>query len=150
MTQNAQAARTARAAARAIKQNEVEAALADRALIDPDHVAHPFAALHGRFTRVMALGQLGRIGDGLRACDDLERAVERAGAVGARFPAIAMNVRAWLLRGAERLTDADELNAAALERNAAPEPDGNEQQMMIKNCVPASKILKLIEVKAAE
>ena len=53
-------------------------ALADRALIDPDHVAHPFAALHGRFTRVMALGQLGRIGDGLRACDDLERAVERA------------------------------------------------------------------------
>ena len=99
-------------------------ALADRALIDPDHVAHPFAALHGRFTRVMALGQLGRIGDGLRACDDLERAVERAGAVGARFPAIAMNVRAWLLRGAERLTDADELNAAALERNAAPDGAG--------------------------
>ena len=25
-------------------------ALADRALIDPEHVAHPFAALHGRFT----------------------------------------------------------------------------------------------------
>ena len=99
-------------------------ALADRALIDPDHVAHPFAALHGRFTRVMALGQLGRIGDGLRACDDLERAVERAGAVGARFPAIAMNVRAWLLRGAERLTEADELNAAALERNAAPDGAG--------------------------
>ncbi len=99
-------------------------ALADRALIDPEHVAHPFAALHGRFTRVMALGQLGRIGDGLRACDDLERAVERAGAVGARFPAVAMNVRAWLLRGAERLTEADELNAAALERNAAPDGTG--------------------------
>ena len=72
----------------------------------------------------MALGQLGRIGDGLRACDDLERAVERAGAVGARFPAIAMNVRAWLLRGAERLAEADELNAAALERNAAPDGTG--------------------------
>ncbi|BCU78176.1 serine protease [Luteolibacter sp. LG18] len=26
-----------------------------------------------------------------------------------------------------------------------PEPEGNEQQMMIKNCVPASKILNLIE-----
>ncbi|MGC4013847.1 MAG: trypsin-like peptidase domain-containing protein [Luteolibacter sp.] len=36
---------------------------------------------------------------------------------------------------------------AAPKGQPVPEPDGNEQQMMIKNCVPASKILNLIEKK---
>lgn len=96
----------------------------EHALIDPDHIAHPFAPLHGRFARVMALGQLGRVGEALVACGDLRAAIERAGAVGARFPATELNVRAWLLRGIGRLTEADELNREAIERNGALDGSG--------------------------
>jgi DNA-binding SARP family transcriptional activator/tetratricopeptide (TPR) repeat protein len=98
--------------------------LVEHALIDPDHLAHPFAPLHGRFGRVMALGQLGRVDEALRACDDLRAAIERAGAFGARFPATELNVRAWLLRGIGRFTEADEMNRAAIERNGAPDGSG--------------------------
>jgi len=98
--------------------------LVEHALIDPDHLAHPFAPLHGRFGRVMALGQLGRVDEALRACGDLRVAIERAGAVGARFPATELNVRAWLLRGIGRFTEADELNRAVIERNGATDGSG--------------------------
>ena len=56
--------------------------LIEHSLVDPAHLAHPFAPLHGRFVRVMALGQLARVEEGLRACGDLRVAIERAGAVG--------------------------------------------------------------------
>jgi DNA-binding SARP family transcriptional activator/tetratricopeptide (TPR) repeat protein len=98
--------------------------LIDHALIDPAHLAHPFAPLHGRFARVMALGQLGRVEEAMRACDDFRSAIDRAGAVGTRFVATELNIRAWLLRGVGRLTDADELNRSAIESNGAPDGSG--------------------------
>ena len=98
--------------------------LLDHALIDPEHLAHPFAPLHGRFARVMALGQLGRVDDARRACDELRSAIDRAGATGSRFVATELNVRAWLLRGTGRFDEADELNRAAIERNGAADGSG--------------------------
>jgi DNA-binding SARP family transcriptional activator/tetratricopeptide (TPR) repeat protein len=98
--------------------------LIEHALIDPAHLAHPFAPLHGRFTRVMALGQLGRVEEALRASEDLRLAIQRAGAVGVRFAATELNARAWLLRGSGRLKEADELNRSAIESNGAPDGSG--------------------------
>ena len=98
--------------------------LIEHALMDPSHLAHPFAAFHGRFVRIMALGQQGRVGDALRACEDLRAAIVLADAVGARFRATELNGRAWLLRGVGRLAEADELNHAAIELNGAPDESG--------------------------
>ena len=98
--------------------------LIEHALIDPAHLAHPFAPLHGRFGRVVALGQLGRIGHALQACDDLQTAIESAATVGQRFHAVERNVRAWLLRGVGRLDEADELNRAAIEFAGAIDGSG--------------------------
>jgi tetratricopeptide (TPR) repeat protein len=85
-----------------------------RALTDPDHLAHPWAAMHGRFARIMALGQLGRVDDALTACDEMERARLRAGIVGERFVGIADNARGWLLRNVGRIDEADDSNERAL------------------------------------
>ena len=57
----------------------------ERALAVGDHMAQPFAPLHGRFTRVMALGQLGRVDAAHAAALDLVSVAERFGATGARF-----------------------------------------------------------------
>lgn len=89
-------------------------ALVNRALADPDRIAHPFAPVHGRFIAVMALGQLGRGADALRACDVLDTEVERRGEVGSRMAAPAANVRAWILRWTGRGDEADELNHQAV------------------------------------
>lgn len=96
-------------------------ALLDRALVDPDRIAHPFAPLHGRFTRVMALGQLGRADEALHACDEFEAEIVRRGDVGVRMVAPAANVRAWILRWTGRTAEADELNHAAV---ASSDPEG--------------------------
>ena len=98
--------------------------LADRALAVGDGLAQPFAPLHGRFARVMALGQLGRPAAALVACDDLDAAVARFGEQGARFLGPADNVRAWVLRNLGRHEEADEANVRARDATGA---DGTPQ-----------------------
>ena len=90
------------------------AALA-RPMVDPDSLAHPFAPLHLRFGRILALGQLGRVSDALSVADDLDATVERTGAVGARFGGPAATVRAWILRWSGRVEEADECNWRAVD-----------------------------------
>jgi DNA-binding SARP family transcriptional activator/tetratricopeptide (TPR) repeat protein len=90
------------------------AALA-RPMVDPDSLAHPFAPLHLRFGRIMALGQLGRVSDALGVADDLDATVERSGTVGARFAGPAANVRAWILRWSGRVEEADDCNWRAVD-----------------------------------
>ena len=92
--------------------------LAGRALVQPDRLAHKWAAMHGRFARVMALGQLGRVDEALTACDELERARLRAGDVGTRFEGIAANGRGWLLRNVGCFELADDSNERALAAHA--------------------------------
>lgn len=86
-----------------------------RPMVDPDSLAHPWAPLHLRFTRVIALGQLGRVSDALRVAYELDAVVDREGPVGARFAAPAANAGAWVLRWSGRGDEADERNAAALD-----------------------------------
>jgi DNA-binding SARP family transcriptional activator len=86
-----------------------------RPLVAPDALAHPWAPLHLRFNRVMALGYLGRVGEALSVVDDLIAASERTGPVGARFAGPAQNVRGWLLRWTGRAPEADEANHRAVE-----------------------------------
>jgi len=93
---------------------EALAALA-RPMLDPDSLAHPWAPLHLRFNRALALGQLGRVTEALRVAAELDDVVAQEGAVGARFAAPAANVRAWILRWSGRVEEADERNAHALE-----------------------------------
>jgi len=98
--------------------------LIDHALVDPAHIDHPFAPLHGLFGRVMALGQLGRVAEATRACDDLNGAIAQGGEVAERFHAIELNARAWLFRGSGRLSEADELNREAVAHTGAGDGDG--------------------------
>lgn len=93
-----------------------------RALVDADRLAHPFAPLHGRFARVLALGQLGRVGAALAGCDDLDAAIVRSGATGQRLLGPAANCRAWILRWTGQGDRADELNRRALEVTDADGP----------------------------
>jgi tetratricopeptide (TPR) repeat protein len=86
-----------------------------RPMVDPDSLAHPWAPLHLRFNRIVALGQLGRVSEALRAVDELDADVERKGAVGKRFVAPAANVGAWILRWSGRGEDADDRNRRAVE-----------------------------------
>lgn len=86
-----------------------------RPMVDPDSLAHPWAPLHLRFNRILALGQLGRVSDALRVAAELDVAVERAGPIGARFAAHAANAGAWILRWSGRGDEADERNRRALE-----------------------------------
>lgn len=89
-------------------------ALLDAPLVDPDRIAHPFAGLHGRFVRALALGQLGRVREALVACAALDTAIARSGEVGARMAAPAANIRAWLMRWSRRPAEADDLNEFAV------------------------------------
>jgi len=88
---------------------------ADDALRVPEDLAHPFAELHGRFARVLALGHLGRSADALVACDQLDAAIQRRGEVGDRFHGVAANLRGWALRWTGRLEEADDRNRAGVE-----------------------------------
>ena len=95
--------------------------LLDRALVDPTRLPHPFAPLHGLFTRVLALGQLARVDEALRACDELDALVARSGEAGERMRGPAANCRGWILRWTGRPEEADECNLAGL---AAHDPLG--------------------------
>ncbi|MFP5319842.1 MAG: ATP-binding protein [Acidimicrobiia bacterium] len=86
-----------------------------RPMVDPDSLAHPWAPLHLRFNRILALGQLGRVAEAMRVVVELEAVAGREGAIGARFAAPAANVRAWILRWSGRGDDADDRNHHALE-----------------------------------
>jgi len=97
------------------------AALA-RPLLAPDSLAHPWAPLHLRFNRAMALGQLGRVGEALTVAADLVAVAAEAGAVGTRFTAPAANVTSWLLRWSGRGEAADEENERALEATGGRGP----------------------------
>ncbi|HEX7168718.1 MAG TPA: BTAD domain-containing putative transcriptional regulator [Acidimicrobiales bacterium] len=95
--------------------------LLDRALVDPGRLPHPFAPLHGLFARALALGQLGRVDEALRACDDLDALVVQSGEAGQRMRGRAANTRAWILRWTGRTDEADALNQDGL---AAYDPMG--------------------------
>lgn len=86
-----------------------------RPMTEPDSLAHPWAPLHLRFNRIMALGQLGRVSDAMRVVAELDAVVEREGPVGARFAAPAANVGAWILRWSGRGEEADDRNLRAYQ-----------------------------------
>ena len=86
-----------------------------RPMVDPDSLGHPWAPLHLRFNRILALGQLGRVSEALRVSAELDTVRERKGAVGERYTAPAANAGAWVLRWSGRGEEADERNSAALE-----------------------------------
>jgi DNA-binding SARP family transcriptional activator len=100
-----------------VHQGRIDAALATVAqpLVEADHLTHPWAGLHGRFAAAMALGHGGRPGAALARCGELDAAVLRTGAVGARFAAPAANIRGWLLRHTGSPEAADERNLAAVD-----------------------------------
>jgi DNA-binding SARP family transcriptional activator len=86
-----------------------------RPMVDPDSLAHPWAPLHLRFIRILALGQLGRVAEALRVVAELELVAGREGAIGARFRGPVANVAAWILRWSGRGDEADDRNRHALE-----------------------------------
>ena len=86
-----------------------------RPMVDPDALAHPWAPLHLRFNRILALGQLGRVADALEVADDLDRVVAREGEVGRRFVPASHNAAAWILRWSGRAAEADERNWRAVD-----------------------------------
>jgi hypothetical protein len=91
-----------------------------RAMVEPDRLAHPWAALHGRLVQIMALGQRGQIVAALAAAEELEAVAARAGAPAARFAAIAANGRSWLLRAVGQWSAANEQNERALGITSGP------------------------------
>jgi len=119
-------------------RGDIDAAMetARRGLLDP-HLAHPFAAGHGRFTLVHALGLSGRWAEALDAVDDLDHMINRLG--DKRFPPVAANMRGWLLRGAGQLDAATELHQAAADM--APGPTFLEAHY--------AALLDLVEVRLA-
>ena len=86
-----------------------------RAMVDADLLAHPWAPMHLRFNRAVALGQLGRVAEAERAVEELETVLARGGRVGTRFAAPAANVGAWVLRWSGRGGEADDRNRQALD-----------------------------------
>jgi tetratricopeptide (TPR) repeat protein len=91
--------------------------LAHRGLLDP-HLAHPFVAGHGYFTRAYALGMKGEWIAALEAVDRLDELVARTG--DKRFPPVAANMRGWLLRGVGLLQEAIEMHLPAVEVDPGP------------------------------
>ena len=83
--------------------------LAERALLEPDRFAHPFAPFHGAFFLALALGMQGRVEELLESAHRLERKAKQAGPQGARFVPVAMNLRAWPLRAVGRVSEAADL-----------------------------------------
>ena len=96
--------------------------LLQRVLVDPDRLAHPFAALHARFGRVLAYGHLGRVPEALAAGSETERAMDRAGPAGLGLYGPITNGHAWILRWCGAAGEADELNRAAVEATASTGP----------------------------
>lgn len=90
-------------------------AILTRPMVDADSLAHPWAPLHLRFNRVLALGQLGRVAEARRVAAELEALVGREGPVGARFAGPAANAAAWLLRWCGHGNEADEKNWHAFD-----------------------------------
>jgi DNA-binding SARP family transcriptional activator len=86
-----------------------------RAMVDADLLAHPWAPMHLRFVRAMALGQLGRVAEAERVVAELESVLARGGPVGNRFVAPAANVGAWILRWSGRAEEAEERNMLAVD-----------------------------------
>ena len=112
-----------------LHQGRPEEALAalSRPMVAPDSLAHPWAPLHLRFNRAMALGQLGRAADVVRAADELLSVAGREGAVGGRFVAPANNVASWALRWSGMVAEAAERNHVALDAtggDAGPSAEG--------------------------
>lgn len=107
-----------------LHQGRAEEALGllQRSLVDPHRFAHPFAALHARFGRVLAFGYLGRVPEALAASADTDLALERAGAAGRGLYGPVTNGRAWILRWCGAQGEADELNTAAVEATASAGP----------------------------
>ena len=97
-----------------------------RPMVDPDALAHPWAPLHLRFNRALALGQLGRVGDALRVTADLDAVVLRAGPVGTRFVPAACNAGAWIQRWSGQEGQADERNLRAIEATGGDTGPSNE------------------------
>jgi hypothetical protein len=85
-----------------------------RPSVDPTSLAHPWAHLHLRFNRMVALGQLGRVGEALRVGAELDAVVAREGVVGQRFVGPAANTSGWLLRWSGRGPEADARNELAV------------------------------------
>ena len=84
---------------------------------------HPFAPLHARWSRTLALAYLGRLAEAFDSIDDLDRIIERSGVLGSRFIGPARNIRGYLLRNANLSGQADESNRAALEHTSGPGGD---------------------------
>jgi tetratricopeptide (TPR) repeat protein len=101
---------------------DVALALLQRVLVDPDRMAHPFAALHARFGRVLACGQLGLIPEALAAANETVGALDRAGPAGVGLYGPITNGRAWILRWCGASGEADELNLAAVEATSPTGP----------------------------
>ena len=96
------------------RPSEALAVLA-RPMVDADSLAHPWAPLHLRFNRILALGQLGRVAEARRVATELQSVVEREGPVGARFAGPAANAAGWILRWCGRGDEADDRNRHAFE-----------------------------------
>jgi tetratricopeptide (TPR) repeat protein len=86
-----------------------------RPSVAPDSLAHPWAPLHLRFNRIIALGQLGRGAEAMAVCDELDEVIRREGAVAARFVGPSNNAASWILRWTGRGDEADDRNRAALD-----------------------------------
>lgn len=87
--------------------------LVERALLDPG-LRHPFVAGHALFARAYALGQRGEPVAGMQAVDRLEGLIAEQPEPFERFVGAAANLRAWLLRGVGRESEARDRNAAAV------------------------------------
>ncbi|HEX4981952.1 MAG TPA: BTAD domain-containing putative transcriptional regulator, partial [Ilumatobacteraceae bacterium] len=92
----------------------------DHALRSPPG-PHPFAPLHARWSRTLALAYVGRLGDAFDSVDELDRLIDRSGALGPRFVGPARNIRGYLLRNANLTEEADESNRAALQHTSGPD-----------------------------
>jgi len=86
-----------------------------RPMVDPDSLAHPWAPLHLRFNRILALGQMGRAAEAMGVVVELEAVAAREGPVGARFTGPAANAGAWILRWSGRGDEADDRNRYAAD-----------------------------------
>lgn len=89
--------------------------LAERSLVAPDQLGHPFAAPHAMFAAAYSLGLQGRVVESGRMLDRLEGLIAVQGEQAARFVGLAANLRGWLWRSVGRLDEADDSNARAVE-----------------------------------
>lgn len=116
--------------------NPLEAAeLVERALVDGTWLGHPFAVHHGYFCRILALGQQGRLADGMAAYETAQAAARDTGDPGLRFLAANDNARSWILRSAGRLEEADDISHRVFE-------SANSPPMMEMRCAAALDLLE--------